>query len=146
LAAFRKIPDLAAAKTEFDRAAALQGDIWKLAIAACRDSGSQAATMLLLPALNQMFDVGTSRTAGAQMHPPMIVYAMLGLLLLAASLLAGYGLGVGKLRNWFHGPAFVLAMTLTVYVILDFEFPRVGIIRIHGLEHALVELRQSMNP
>ena len=93
-----------------------------------------------------MFDVATSRTTGVQMHPPMIIYTMLGLLLLAGSLLAGFGLGVGRLPNWFHGLAFVLVMTLTVYVIVDFEFPRVGIIRIHSFEEVLVDLRQSMGP
>ena len=148
IAAFGKIPDMAAMKAELARAASLQTDIWTQAVTACRDSGSQPATMLLLPALNQMFDVATSRTAGIQMHPPMIIYAMLGLLLLAGSLLAGYGLGlgVGRLRVWFHGLSFVLAMTLTAYVILDFEFPRVGIIRIQGFERVLVDLRQSMSP
>jgi len=146
LDAFRKLPDLSVAKLEFTRAATVQNDIWKLAVAACRESGSQPATMLLLPALNQMFDVATSRTAGIQMHPPITIYAMLGLLLLAGSLLAGYGLGVGRMRNWFHGLAFVLAMSLTVYVILDFEFPRLGMIRIIRFEQVLVDLRQSMNP
>jgi hypothetical protein len=146
MAAFRKLPELAAAKSELARAAALQNEIWTQAVAACRDSGSQASTMLLLPALNQMFDVATSRTSGTQMHPPAIIYAMLGLLLLAATLLAGVGLGVGKVRNWFHGLAFVLVMTLTVYVIVDFEFPRMGIIRIRGVEQVLVDLRQSMGP
>ena len=146
LAAFRKMPDVAAMKVELVRSAALQSDIWTQAVAACRDSGSQSATMLLLPALNEMFDVATSRTKGVQMHPPMIIYAMLGLLLLAGSLLAGFGLGVGRIRDWFHGLAFVLVTTLTVYVIVDFEFPRVGIIRIHGFEEVLVELRQSMGP
>ena len=43
------------------------------------------------------------------------------------------------------GMAFVLVMTLTVYVIIDFEFPRVGIIRIHGFEQVLVDLRQDMD-
>lgn len=145
LAVFQKIPDMAAVRTELTRAGALQNDIWTQAVVACRDSGSQPATMLLLPALNEMFDMATSRTAGAIQHPPMIVYCMLGLLLLAASLLAGYGLGVGKVRSWFHGLAFVLVMALTVYVIVDFEFPRVGIIRIHHFEQALMDLRQSMN-
>lgn len=145
LAVFRHMPDLAAARVELARAGGLQNDIWLQAVAACRDSGSQPATMLLLPALNEMFDVATSRTAGVIQHPPMIIYAVLGLLLLAGSLLAGFGLGVGKIRDWFHGLAFVLVMTLTVYVILDFEFPRVGMIRIHGFEKVLVDLRQSMN-
>jgi hypothetical protein len=60
LAAFRKVPDMTAAKVDLARAAALQNDIWTQAVAACRDSGSQPATMLLLPALNQMFDVASS--------------------------------------------------------------------------------------
>src|SRR3954465_13937147 len=68
LSAFRKIPDFAAANAEFKRASALQTEIWTQAVGACRDSGSQPATMLLLPALNQMFDIATSRTAGVQMH------------------------------------------------------------------------------
>jgi hypothetical protein len=31
-----------------------------------------------------------------------------------------------------------------VYVILDLEFPRIGIIRIDAFDQILVELRQSM--
>lgn len=145
LSAFRKIPDLAAASADLKQATTLQTEIWAQAIAACRDSGSQPTTMLLLPALNQMFDIATSRTAGAQMHPPMLIYGLLGMMLLAASLVAGVGLSMGRVRSWFHGTAFVLVMTLTVYVIVDFEFPRVGIIRIHGFEQVLVDLRQEMN-
>ena len=146
LAAFRKIPDLAAAETDLARANALQTEIWTQAVAACRDSGSQPATMLLLPALNQMFDVAAARTTGVQMHPPPIIYLMLGLLVLAGSLLAGYGMGVGRIRNWVHALAFVLVMSLAVYVILDYEFPRVGFIRIHSFDEVLMDLRQSMKP
>ena len=145
LSAFGKIPDIQAAKSELKRASTLQTEIWTQAVAACRDSGSPPTTTLLLPALNEMFDVASSRTTGILMHPPMVIYAVLGLLLLAASLIAGIGLSMGRVRSWFHGLAFVLVMTLTVYVILDFEFPRVGIIRIHGFEQVLIDLRQDMN-
>jgi hypothetical protein len=146
LAAFRKIPDLAAAETDLARATALQTEIWTQAVAACRDSGSQSTTMLLLPALNQMFDVAAARTTGAQMHPPLIIYLMLGLLVLAGSLLAGYGMGVGRIRNWVHDLAFVLVMSVAVYVIFDYEFPRVGLIRIQSFDEVLMDLRQSMKP
>lgn len=146
LAAFRKIPDLAAAKIELARANALQTEIWKEAVVACRDSGSQPATILLLPALNEMFDVATSRTTGVQMRPPVIIYLLLGLLVLAGSLLAGYGMAMGKVRNWIHALAFVLVMSVAVYVILDYEFPRIGFIRIQGFDEVLVDLRQSMRP
>jgi hypothetical protein len=146
LAAFGKIPDLATAKTELARANALQTEIWTQAAAVCLDSGRQQATILLLPALNQMFDVATARTTGTQMHPPLIIYLLLGLLVLAGSLLAGYGMGVGRIRNWVHALAFVLVMSVAVYVILDYEFPRVGFIRIQGFDQVLVDLRQSMKP
>jgi hypothetical protein len=146
LAAFRKIPDLAAAAADLDRANVLQTEIWAQAIAACRDSGSQPATMLVLPALNEMFDVAATRTTAAQMHPPLIIYLLLGLLVLAGSLLAGYGMGVGRIRNWVHALAFVLVMAVAVYVILDYEFPRVGLIRIQGFDQVLMDLRQSMKP
>jgi hypothetical protein len=144
LAVFRELPDLAAAKVELDRATVLQNEIWTQALEACRASSAPSTTMLVVPALNQMFDMATTRTMSSRMHPPMIIYAMLGLLLLAGSLLAGYHMGEGKARSWFHSFAFVVAIALAFYVILDFEFPRVGIIRIHSFDQVLVELRQSM--
>ena len=143
--AFRRIPDYAGMDSELARAGRLELSMWAEAISACRDSGSQSVTMLVLPALNEMFGAATQRTAGTKMHPPLLIYIALGLLLLAASLIAGYGLGVGKLRDWVHALAFVIVMTLTAYVILDFEFPRVGFIRIHGFEQVLVDLRESIN-
>lgn len=145
LAAFHKLPDRAAAKADLDRASALQMDIWTQAVADCREAGSPATTSLLLSALNQMFDMATTRTMGVLMHPPPIIYAMLALLVLAGALLVGYGMGAGKVRNWFHALAFALVISLAIYVILDFEFPRVGLIRIQGFEQVLVDLRQSMN-
>jgi len=146
LAAFQKIPEAAAAKAELARATALQTEIWNQAVAACRDAGSQSATMLLLPALNEMFDVAASRTNGVAMHPPRIIYMLLGVLVLAGSLLAGYAMGVGRIRNWVHAMAFVVVMSVAVYVILDYEYPRVGFIRIESFDQVLVDLRQSMNP
>jgi hypothetical protein len=146
LAAFRSLPDLDAAKAKLARAGALQAQIWTEAITACRDSGSSPATMLLLPALNQMFDMATTRTMGARMHAPAIIYGMLILLVLAGSLLAGYGMGAGRVRGWFHALAFVLVLSLAIYVILDFELPRMGLIRIQHIDQVFVDLQESMKP
>jgi hypothetical protein len=146
LAVYDKLPDFAAAKVELARAAALQSEIWKDSVAACRDSGSAPATMLLLPALNDMFDITTTRTVAAWTHAPVVIYVMLGMLVLAGSLLAGYGMANGKARNWFHAAAFALIMSLAIYVILDFEFPRMGLIRLNAFDQVLLDVRQSMNP
>jgi hypothetical protein len=144
LAVFRKIPDVEATKIELDRATLLQNEIWTQTLAACRESGESSTRVLLVPALNQMFDMAATRTLGVKMHPPMIIYAMLAVLLLASSLLAGYDMGAGKGRSWFHSFAFVVVISFAFYVILDFEFPRIGIIRIHSFDQVFVDLRQSM--
>jgi len=144
LDAYRKLPDIAAAKEGLARASVLQGEIWGEAVAASRAASPQPATMLLLPALNAMIDITTTRTMAAQMHPPAVIFAMLILLALTGALLAGAGMGGGKDRSWIHMVGFAAAMALAVYVILDIEFPRLGLIRVDAIDQVLVELRESM--
>jgi hypothetical protein len=144
LAAYRALPDLAKAEAELARAAGMQQEIWKKSLAAA--AGSQPATMLLLPALNEMFDITTTRTMAAKMHPPTVIFALLCGLALLSALLAGYAAAAGgtKARNWVHTTVFALTLAGAVYVILDIEFPRVGLIRVDAFDQVLVDLRQSM--
>nr|MCU0808671.1 DUF4239 domain-containing protein [Candidatus Contendobacter sp.] len=149
LEVYRKLPDIKAARVELAKATALQGEIWTRAVAAGRLEGAPpAATMLLLPALNEMIDITTTRTMATHMHPPIAIYAMLvGLALasaLLAGLLAGYGMAGGRSRNWLHMIGFATVMAVAVYVIIDLEFPRLGLIRVDAFDQALVELRASM--
>src|SRR5262249_8123659 len=144
---YRKLPDIAAAKESLAKANELQGQIWRQAVAASRAEGAPAAApILLLPALNAMIDITTTRTMATQMHPPAVVFVMLFGLALAASLLAGYGMTGSKVRSWFHMLGFALVMATAVYVILDIESPRLGLIRVDAFDQALVDLRESMNP
>ncbi len=145
LETYRKMPDLRAVKLEFDRSIALQGEIWTQAVAAGRLEGAPPpAAMLLLPALNDMIDITTTRTMAVRMHPPLVIFAMLFGLGLVSALLAGYGMAGGKSRNWLHMIGFAAVMAVAVYVILDIEFPRLGLIRVDAFDQALVELRASM--
>jgi hypothetical protein len=143
LAVYQTLPDLAAARAELSKANALQDEIWTRAVAA----GQQASTPLvvpLVPALNQMFDIATTRTAAVLMHPPAIVFIMLGVLALMSALLAGFAMAGGKSRSWIHVLGFALIMAVTVYVILDLEFPRLGLIRVDAADRVLFELRDRM--
>jgi hypothetical protein len=146
LAVYRKLPDMSAVKEELAKSNDLQAEIWRQAVTAVRAEGAPPAVpMLLLPALNEMFDITTTRTMTAQMHPPAIVFVMLFGLALLASLLAGYGMAGGQARKWLHMIGFALIMAFSVYVILDLEFPRLGLIRVDAFDQALVDLRASMN-
>jgi hypothetical protein len=145
LATYRKILDLDAAKAELAHSAEVQGQIWRQAIAASQMPGAPpSAAMLLLPALNQMIDVTTTRTMAGRMHPPMVVFAMLFGLALAGALLAGYGMAGGRARSWLHMVGFAAVLAGAVYVIIDLEYPRLGLIRVDAFDTALVELRSSM--
>jgi hypothetical protein len=144
LAVYRTLPDVSAAKAELARAATLQGEIWAQAVAATRSEGFQPARILALPALNAMIDITNTRTVAAQTHPPTIIYAMLIVLMLVSSLLAGHGMAEGRGWNWVHMAAFAATMALALYVILDLEFPRLGFIRLDAYDQVLVDVRESM--
>jgi hypothetical protein len=142
LAVYRSLPNLSASKAEMARAAKLQGEIWAQAVAASR-IGSRSDRRLVLPALNEMIDITTTRTVAAQAHPPGIIYAMLVVLMLVSALLAGNRMAEGP-RNWFHMVAFAVTMALSLYVIVDLEFPRLGFIRVDAWDQLLVDVRASM--
>ncbi|NOT56572.1 MAG: DUF4239 domain-containing protein [Deltaproteobacteria bacterium] len=145
LEGYQKLPDMAAAKTALAKATQLQGEIWRQAVSASRaPNASPAAPMLLLPPLNTMIDITTTRTLTAQMHPPPAIFALLFGLALVASLFAGYGMAGDTSRSWLHMLGFALVMAVSVYVIIDLEFPRLGFIRVDAFDQALVELRASM--
>ena len=101
--------------------------------------------MLMMPALNAMFDITTVRVMATQMHPPMIVYAMLVGLALASGLLAGYQSSGEKRVDWAHAVVFAGIVAVTVYVILDIEYPRIGWVRIDAIDQVLVSVRASMD-
>jgi hypothetical protein len=145
LETYRKLPDLVAARGELQRSLQFQDTIWTNALVACRTATTAPPTMLLLPSLNQMFDISATRIAAAQRHPPTTVFLMLAGLALVAAFLAGDGMAGGKKRNWIHGVGFAVIVAFTAYVTLDLEFPRFGFIRIDRFDNVLVELRQSMN-
>lgn len=140
---YRRVPDMVAVKAELDRSAVLQAEIWTAAMAGVQSAPSPA-TAPLLPALNEMIDITTTRLVATQSHPPVVIFVMLVMLALAGALLAGYGMAQGRTRNWLHMVGFALTISIAVYVILDLEYPRLGLIRIDQADHLLVDVRQGL--
>ena len=142
---YRKIPQMQAVNAELVRSANLQSEIWALAVSSSQETGTAPAPMLLLPALNAMFDITTTRTEAAKLHPPLITFEMLGALTLACSLFAGYDMSIRRRLNALHSIAFALTLSVTAYVIVDLEYPRLGFIKVSDSDQLLVELRKGMN-
>ena len=145
LDAYRKMPDLGAAKEQLDQATVLQNNIWAQAVAATRDTGYQPVALQILPAIGRMIDMSSQRTAALYTHPPAIIFIMLAGLMLVCSMLAGYSMASPKLRNWTHTIAFAVILALTFYVIRDLEFPRLpGLVGMNNFDNVLVETRNNM--
>ncbi|HEY2573659.1 MAG TPA: hypothetical protein VGH65_06310 [Verrucomicrobiaceae bacterium] len=134
-----------AAEAELGKQTALQNEIWTLAVAASRDMPASTPGMLLLPALNAMFDITTTRTEAIRIHTPAAVFAMLGALTLACSLFAGYDMAGGTRLKRLHAVFFAVVLSVTIYVIVDLEYPRLGLITMSDSDHVMPDLRKSMN-
>jgi hypothetical protein len=148
--AFRRYVDLRLEETEAsepkpgERLTALQQAIWSEAVASSLAAGDGRVGQLLLPALNDMFDVASARYVAVQTHPPAVIFLMLLAITFLACLLAGYGMAGRNHRNWLHILCFSAAMVLAIYVTIDLEYPRRGLIRVDGYDQLLVDLRAGM--
>jgi hypothetical protein len=100
--------------------------------------------MLLLPALNEMIGFTTTRAVAFRRHPPRVIFFLLAGVGLACSLLLGHASCGTKVRSWFRILLFAATISLTLFVILDLEYPRYGMIRIDAADQALVELGELM--
>jgi hypothetical protein len=123
----------------------LQEEIWTDAVAATALPKSHPdAGKLLLPALNNMIDVATTRKMALQSHPPRIIYVLLFGLGLICSLLAGYRMSAAQHRSLLHILGFTVITVIIVYVMLDAEYPRAGLIRLASADQLLTDLRDNM--
>jgi hypothetical protein len=146
IAAYQRVRDEASTVAKSAAAQRLQGEIWQLAVAGVRKpEASPGAAQVLLPSLNAMFDIVTTRNTATRNHPPLAIYLLLGVLCAVGSMLFGYSIGPSGNPNWMHRLAFAGIMALAIYVILDLEFPRRGLIRIDGEDQVLMDVRQSFD-
>jgi hypothetical protein len=144
LKVYEKLPDLMAAGEGLERAADLQRQIWSHAMVASREDSTQNVARLLLPALNDMIDVTTSRTIALHTHLPPLIFGLSISVALLSGLLAGYDMAKRKSRNWFHGLLYAMVISITIFTVLDLDYPRFGLIRLTAADNALIELRDSI--
>ena len=140
---YQLIPDTQAVVAEYQRSQNLQKDIWRESLLAVSKSPTTLAGMQLIPALNAMIDITNSRMSAMQFHPPMVIFGMLLAFCLISSLLVGYQLAGMEKGARVHKLLFIMTISLTCYVILDIEYPRVGLIRMDAADVILRDVRTS---
>ncbi|MCB1232511.1 MAG: DUF4239 domain-containing protein [Verrucomicrobiae bacterium] len=123
----------------------LQQAIWDRVNEAAWQAPAKPIPQLLYPALNEMFDSFQRRILSTRQHPPLPVYLMLSLTVLTSALLSGFGMAKAKRQSRVHLFGFSAVLALSIYLILDLEYPRLGLVRVDSFDQALLELRDSMD-
>lgn len=142
---YEKLPNLDAAEQEIARVAELQKEIWSRTVASSRNDPTQNAARLLLPAINEMFDVTTARTIAMYIQLPHMIFVLLTGVALISGLLAGYAMAKRRSRSSLHMVLYAAVIAVTVYAVLDLEYPRFGLIRLDMADRALLQLRDSIH-
>jgi hypothetical protein len=141
---YEKLTDVQEAKKEYFRACALQKEIWSKAVAASTGPQQQSTRILLLPALNEMIDIVTTRTVAVQTHPPLVIYVVLCAIAFACAGLIGYRSSISEHPNHLYNVLLAASISIVFYLILDIEYPRYGLINLDTVNHILVDLAESM--
>lgn len=139
------------ARTNSDELAALhqktselQQQIWKMLVAAAEARQEPASKALVLPPANEMIDLTATQSVARRTHMPVVSLLLLIVLSLLSGLVIGRAMSGMPRRSLLISVVYALSIAATVYVILDLELPRVGLIRLDFVEDAMREAREGM--
>jgi hypothetical protein len=141
---YRRLPDIDSIDTALQWSLNLRNQIWSQAVAACNITNNQATTQLFIGAVNSMFEIAKTRMDTTKIHPPIIIFALLIILAMVGSFLAGYSTAKHTMSNSIHILSYVAITALTIYVIIELETPRIGLIRVDKFDQILDEVHDTI--
>jgi hypothetical protein len=94
----------------------------------------------MAPALNEMGDIVVIRDAVKNATVPASILWVLFLLSICSSFLVGYG-AKGKNQNPIAGFILAAMISISIYLIMDLDKPRRGLITTEGANQKIVELK-----
>jgi hypothetical protein len=142
LSAYESFPNKEEVMTSILDSERIQRQIWNQTAASCIAHGEPATTSFILGSLNELFDICATRSSATETHPPFIIFALLFTLGLISAFLGAAGSKSGKELSWAQLIIFALVICVSVYVTLELEFPRLGLIRVDSADHQLIEFRE----
>jgi hypothetical protein len=115
--------------------------MWKPAITATQDNAPFMA--VVLPPINEVIDLHTTRLALARRHLPILIMAVL--MVTAAISISFIGFGNGRVGRRFSvlDAVYVAILAATLWTTIDLDYPEIGMIRDSNLP--IVEALATMN-
>ncbi|MEO6168535.1 MAG: hypothetical protein ABIO46_15615 [Chitinophagales bacterium] len=120
----------------------LSSKIWDRATDMSKQPGMLVPSNQMIPALNAMIDITTTREAGLKATIPDIIIISLFILALIVTFVAGFSSPGIRKKDWMIIAGFDLLTSLIIYITLDIGRPRRGLINSDVGQEAIVELRR----
>lgn len=132
--------DITERKRHSKQVVALQNQLWNIAIRAANDDPRPVTSGSFITALNDMIDAQGKRNALLQMQVPESVLFLLFAIFLTTGGILGYSSGLGGRRVIAPTAIMALLIVLIVFIIIDLDRPRRGIIQVN--QSSLIELTE----
>ena len=111
-----------------DQAAQLHSQLWSIAAAASAQDNRAVPTGLFVQALNEVIDLQAMRLAAFQNRvPEIVIWLLLGVAVATAGVV-GYNNGQGNRRHVFGALTLIVLVVVIIWVIIDRDRPRRGLI------------------
>lgn len=120
-----------------------QKRLWKIVSTAAQSQENVVRTNQMVPALNEMFDIASTRQALLLAKVPDLIFFLLFALCFTGSFLIGYS--DDKQPEWGIVSSFLIMVGLSIYMILDLDRPRTGIINNKAIYQQISALRSMFN-
>jgi len=124
------------------QAARIHGALWENARRAAELDPNPVTSGLFIQSLNQLIDSFGKREAALNRRVPDVVLWLMFATFVLSGLIVGYAAGAGGRRPSWVTFGMVALMAVLVYVILDLDRPRRGLIRVS--ETNLLDLQASI--
>lgn len=131
--------DLQRVQAAMDSTSAIQSRLWKIATTLGQDKDNFHRSSQMIPALNAMFDITTTRTAINLAKVPDLILYLLFMLCFTASFMLGYSKGIKN--DWVVTVIFAIMVGITIFTILDLDRPRTGVITMDQVNEQVRALR-----
>lgn len=121
-----------------EKIANLQNKLWSLAISATEVDPRPVTTGAFLKSLNDVIDSQGKRNALLQMQVPEVVLILLFMVFISSGGIMGYSAGLSGKRMFAPIVLVSLLITLIVFIIIDLDRPKRGIIQVN--QSVMIEL------
>jgi hypothetical protein len=125
------------------KAEEISGRIWRRAAHDSKQSGGALKSGQMIPAINNMIDIEIKREDARQRHIPDPILWLLLVLCLIGSFVVGYA-NKSSTIDWVILCSYALMTVLTVYLILDLDRPKRGMIETGTAHQNMIELLKTL--